>query len=174
MNRLTRRERILIYIIVGVLFVVGNLTLLTSLKNRHIRLKADLAQKRTEIQAMKVILAESDQWTARQKWLTANQPRLTNPEQTRVQLLEQIKEVARAHEVLLESPELGDLEVQSAYRSVSVQVTTKGSWASTVQFLHAMQQPDRFIVFETANIQIDPGNASRMSCKFKIAKWYAL
>jgi len=174
MNRITRRERILICIIVGVLFVLGNLALLTSLKNRHIRLQADLAQKRTEIKAMKVILAESDQWAARQAWLTANQPRLTNPEQTRVQLLEQIKEAARANEVLLESPELGDLEVQSAYRSVSVQITTKSSWANVVKFLHTMQQPDRFIVFETANIQIDPGNATRMSCKFKIAKWYAL
>ena len=174
MNRLTRRERILIYIIAGVLLIVGNLALLASLKNRHLRLKTEVAQKRTEIQAMKVILAESDQWTARQAWLATHQPRLTNPEQTRVQLLEQIKEAARANEVLLESPELGNLEVQSAYRSVSVQVTAKSSWANVVKFLHTMQKPDRFIVFETANIQIDPGDASRMSCKFKIAKWYAL
>lgn len=174
MNRLTRRERILIYIVAGGLFIAGNLMLLTSLKNRHVRIKADLAQKRTEMQAMKVILAASDQAAARQAWWTANQPRLTNPEQTRVQLLEQIKEAARANEVLLESPELGNLEVQSAYRAVSVQITTKSSWANLVKFLHAMQQPDRFIVFETANIQIDPGDATRMACKFKIAKWYAL
>ena len=174
MNRLTPRERILVYIVAGVLFVVGNLALLGTLKNRHIRLKADIAQKQTEIKTMKVLLAESDQWAARQAWLDAKQPRLTNPEQTRVQLLDQIKESARASELLLESPELGDIDVRASYRSVSVQVTAKGSWASVVKFLHAMQQPDRFIVFETANFQIDPGNSSRMSCKFKIAKWYAL
>ena len=174
MNRLTPRERVLIYLVAGVLFAVGNLALLTSLKSRHLHLKTDVAQKQAEIQAMKGLLAESSQWAARQAWLTAKQPRLTNPEQTRVQLLEQIKEAARANDVLLESPELGDLEVQTAYRSVSVQVTAKSSWESVVKFLHAMQQPDRFIVFETANIQIDPGNANRMACKFKIAKWYAL
>ena len=174
MSRLTPRERILIYIIAGVLFAVGNLALLSSLKNRHLRTQADLAQKQSEIKSLKMILAESDQSRARQDWLNAKQPRLTNPEQTRVQLLEQIKEVARANEVLLESPELGDLEVQGTYRAVSVKVSTKSSWASMVKFLHAMQQPDRFIVFESANIQVDPGNATRMACNFKIAKWYAL
>ncbi len=174
MNRLTPRERFLIYLVAGVLFALCNLALLSSLKSRHLRLKGEVAQKQAEIQAMKLLLSESDQWAARQAWLSAKQPRLTNPEQTRVQLLEQIKEAARANEVLLENPELGDLEVQTAYRSVSVQVSTKSSWAGLVKFLHAMQQPDRFIVFETANIQIDPGNASRMACKFKIAKWYAL
>ncbi|MCX6968423.1 MAG: GspMb/PilO family protein [Verrucomicrobia bacterium] len=173
MNRLTSRERALIFLVAAVLFAVGNWALLTSLKNRHARLKADLVQKQAEIQSMKLLLAESEQSASRQAWLSAKQPRLTNPEQTRVQLLEQIKEAARANDVLLESPELGDLEVQGAYRSVSVQVATKSSWASLVKFLHAMQQPDRFIVFETATVQIDPGNASRMSCKFKIAKWYA-
>ena len=174
MNRLTPRERILVYIVAGVLFAVGNMALLSSLQKRQIRIKADLAQKQSEIKLMQTLLTESDPCTTRQAWLTANQPRMTNPEQSGVKLLEEIKETARANELLLESSELGNLETQAAYRAVSVQFTAKSSWPNLVKFLHAMQKPDRFIVFETANMQIDPGNATRMSCKFKIAKWYAL
>jgi len=174
MNRLTPRERLLIYLVAGVLFAVGNLALLSSLQKRHLRIQADLAQKQSEIKLMQNVLAESEPCAARQAWLSANQPRMTNPEQCGVKLLEEIKETARANEVLLESSELGNLETQAAYRSVSVQFTAKSSWPNLVKFLYAMQKPDRFIVFEAANMQVDPGNASRMACKFKIAKWYAL
>ena len=174
MNRLTPRERILIYLIAGILFLVGNLALVSSLSNRHARVKADLAAKRTEIASLKNILAGSHEGVAREAWLSSHQPKLTNPEQAGVQLLEQIKEAARANDIVLESPELGGVETQSACRSVSVQVAAKCTWGNLVKFLHAMQQPDRFVVFETANLQIDPANATRMACRFKIAKWYAL
>ena len=174
MNRLTPRERLLICIVAGVLFAVGNMLLLSSLQNRHLRLKSDLARTQSEIKLMKTVLAESETSAARQAWLAANQPKMNNPEQSGVKLLDEIKETARANDVLLESSELGNLEVQPAYRSVAVQFTAKSSWAGMVKFLHEMQKPERFIVFEAANIQLDPGNASRMACKFKIAKWYAL
>jgi len=173
MSRLTSRERLLIAIVAGTIFLLGNMTLLSSLAGRHARLQADLAAKRSEIQSLKRLLAGSEPGAGHEAWLAANQPKLTNPEQAGVQLLEQIKEAARANEVLLESPELGGIEVKPTCRSVSVQVSARGSWANTVKFLHALQQPGRFIVFETANLQIDSGNAARMLCRYKIAKWYA-
>ena len=173
MKRLTPRERFLVALVAGILFALGNVALVNWLYNRNISLRADLAGRSNEIKSMKALLATRDQWAAREAWLNATQPKLTNPEQAGVQLLDQVKEAARANNVLLESPELGSIKTEAACRTVSVQVSTKSSWESLVKFLHTMQQPDQFIVFETANLQIDPGNAGRMACKFKIAKWYA-
>ena len=164
MPRLTPRERFLLIVFSGAL----------SLTHRHARLQADLVAKRAEIQSMQTLLAGADEWDGREIWLNTKQPKLTNPEQAGVQLLDQIKEIARTHEVALESPELGSVESQPFSRSVSVQFTAKCSWANLVKFLHAMQAPERFIVFDTATLQVDPSNASRMVCRFKIAKWYAL
>lgn len=174
MNRLTSRERILLVLVLGVLFVLGNMSLFSWLSGKNAKIRTEFASKRSELKSMKVILEGGQLWAEREAWLNANQPKLTSPEQAGVQLLDQIKEVARANDVLLESPELGGLEVQSACRSVSVQVATKSTWPNLVKFLHSMQQPGRFIVFESANLQIDPSNATRMACRFKIAKWYAL
>ena len=174
MNRLTPRERFLLAAVIGVLFVLGNGMLLKWLSNRNAGLKADLAAKGVEVKSMKALLAGSDQWAARDAWLTAVQPKLTNPQQAGVQLFDQVKEAARAYDVTLDNPVLGGVEAAPSCRSVSVQVSTKSSWENLVKFLHAMQQPDQFIVFETATLQIDPGNATRMACQFKIAKWYAL
>jgi len=174
MNRLTQRERLLLATVAVLLFGLGNLLLVSWMMGRNAGIQSDLRAKRSEIASMKAILAERDQWTARDAWLDAHQPKLKNPEQAGVLLLDEIKEVARANDVLLESPELGGVEAQSACRSVTIQVATKSSWPGLVKFLHALQQPDRFIVFESANLRIDPSNPARMACRFKIAKWYAL
>ena len=47
------------------------------------------------------------------------------------------------------------------------------SYAELRDFLHAMQAPDRFIVFESANVQIDKDDKTQMHGKFRIAKWFA-
>lgn len=173
MNRLTSRERLLVVLFGGTLFVLGNLMLFSSMTKRHARLTGDLVAKRSEIQSLKRLLSGGESGVERDAWLTANQPKLTNPGQAGVQLLEQIKEAARANEVLLDNQELGSVETKPVGRTVSVQVGAKGSWTNTLKFMQALQQPDHFIVFENASLQVDPGNASRMACRFKISKWYA-
>ncbi|MDD5350824.1 MAG: GspMb/PilO family protein [Chthoniobacteraceae bacterium] len=173
MNRLNTRERFLIYFLAGALFLLGNWAMLGSLVNRQARLKADLAAKRSEVHSLRSLVAGNAEALTRDAWLSGVQPKLTNPGQAGVQLLDQIKETARANEVLLENPELGSVETQPACRAVSVQLTAKTSWSSLVRFLHALQTPERFIVCESATLQVDPADAKRMTCRLKIAKWYA-
>jgi hypothetical protein len=174
MSRLTQRERYLLAGVALLLFVLGNAFLLSWMTARNAAIQSDLRAKRSQIESMKSILAESDRWAARAAWVDSHQPKLNHPDQAGVLLLNEVKEVARANDVLLESPELGGVEMQPGCRSVSVQVATKSSWPGLIKFMHALQQPDRFIVFESANLRIDPGNPARMACRFKIAKWYAL
>ena len=174
MNRLTSRERLLICFLGGATFLFGNLLLFDALAQRHARLRADVAAKRAEIKSMQALTMEAEAWAGREEWLRLHQPKLTNPEQAGVQLLEETKEIARANEVLLESPELGGVEAQPFCRQVSVSFNAKCTWPNLVKFLHGLQTPERFVVLETATLQVDPSNASRMSCRFKIAKCYAL
>jgi len=174
MNRLNSRERFLIYFLSGALFLLGNWMVFGSLARRNVGLQADLAAKRSEIKSMQALVTGAEEEARREAWLNATQPKLTNPEQAGVELLAQVKELARANEVLLESPELGRVETQPACRSVSVQLSAKGSWGNLVKFLHAVQTPESFIVFDSATLQVDPSNAKRMACQLKIAKWYAL
>ncbi len=173
MNRLNSRERILVCLLAGALFILGNWSLLGSFAHRMAAVKADIAAKRSEIRSMQALVAESEGAAARDAWLTSAQPKLGNPEQAGVQLLDQIKETARANEVLLENPELGKLDAQADYQSVSVQLTAKATWSGLVKFLHGLQSPERFIVLENVSLRVDPADAKRMNCRCKIAQWYA-
>jgi hypothetical protein len=42
-----------------------------------------------------------------------------------------------------------------------------------VRFLHDVQQPEGFVVFESVNLQIEPSDPTMMRGKFKIARWFA-
>ena len=122
---------------------------------------------------MKDLLAGSASWAGRETWLARHLPPLENPGQAGVQLLEQLKASARSCHVTLENPELGGVEAGSVFQSASVNVAARSSWEDLIRFLHTVQQPGRFIVFDEANFQVDPSNPGRMLCRFKIAQWYA-
>lgn len=173
MNRISARERLMLGIVLGIFFVLANLAVLSSLKKKHAQISADIAARKTEVASLKSVLADRENWAKRDAWLSATQPKLANPDQAGVALLEEVKQTAKAGNVLLESPELGALESQPAYRSVAVLVQTKSSWEALIGFLNSLQQPDKFIVFESADLRIDPGDPTQMRGRFRIAKWYA-
>jgi len=54
-----------------------------------------------------------------------------------------------------------------------VMVDTHSSWPDLIGFLYAVQKPDQFIVCESANLQVDPADQTKMLGHFKIARWYA-
>jgi hypothetical protein len=172
MNRFSSRERWLAAMLCGALFLVGNGTLVSGLMRRHVRLQAELAARGGELRSMRGLLADSAASAERDAWLQASLPPLENPDQAGVQLLEQLNALARAGAVTLEAPELGGVESRGAFRSVTVRVSVRCGWENLIRFLHAVQQPGRFIVFEEASLQADPAAPGRMACRFKIAQWY--
>ena len=42
-----------------------------------------------------------------------------------------------------------------------------------VRFVHAVQQPDEFTVFQSANLSTDGKDKTTIKANFRIAKWYA-
>ena len=173
MNRLSKREQIMVAAVLGIVFILANLAMLSSLAERRTRLATDLSSKQTLLRSLKAVLADRELGAKRDEWLTAKQPKLGNRDQAGVALLEKVRQSAKANEVLLESPEIGSIEAQPNYQSVSVIIQTKSTWGALVKFLNALQQPEEFVVFETANLQSDSADTAQIRGRFRIAKWYA-
>lgn len=171
--KLSGREKILAGIVLGAVFLVLNLVIIRALVAKQALLRTELASRGRDLQTMKLLLSERDLWTKRAAWLSARQPPLTNESGAGVQLLEQIRVIAREKLVTLENPAFGTNNKTKWYRSVSVNVETKGSLGALVHFLDALQQPDQFIVLESADFAIDSADKSQMHGTFRIARWYA-
>lgn len=171
MKQLTRSERTLALIVGVVAFILLNLLLVSHFVKRQTQLRADLLSKTAQLKALQVLFSEQSRWAARDSWVTQNQPKLANESGAGVQLLDQIKQIAKSNDVLIENPGWGAPEKSQYYRSVPVNIETKSSWPSLIAFLRSVQQPDQFLVFENANVQIDPGDPAMMRGKFKVARW---
>ena len=111
-------------------------------------------------------------WEKREAWLKKQQPTLQGPGEAST-LLKQVKDAASKHNLLVENPSLGGVDPTPTHQSTFVSIETKSPWQPLVRFLHEVQQPESFIVFETVNLQIDPSDPTMMRGKFKIARWFA-
>ncbi len=171
-QRLNPRERILSLVVAGALFLLINLYLWSSLLGQLDKTRARLTERKAMRQQQTVFLKERDMWEQRDAWLKKHQPALKSPEEASV-LLDQVKQIASKHNVLLENPQIGSGDSSPNHQAVFAAVETKSPWPPLVHFLYEMQKPDSFVVFESVNLAIDSADPTTMRGKFKIARWFA-
>ncbi|MFN2475576.1 MAG: hypothetical protein ABR526_04460 [Chthoniobacterales bacterium] len=171
-QRLNRRERVLLVAIGGVIFLLLNLVIWSTLTGMAARARAEMAERKATRMQQKIFLKEQSMWAQRDEWLKKNQPTLKSPVEASA-LLDQIKQVAGKENMVIENPAIGSGDSTPNYQAVFASVETKSPWPPLVHFLYEVQQPESFVVFESVNLQIDPSDPTMMKGKFKIARWFA-
>lgn len=169
---LSAREKTLATIVGAVVFVFVNIMAIDWCWKTVSRLRAGIASKSKQLQMVRTLAGDLAFWEKRDAWLQASQPQLANADTAGVELLNQVKELAKKHGVLLEKPEIHLPERRPDYVSISVEVETKSAWKPLIDFLHELQRPDRFIALESTNLKIDPADPTQMRGRFRIARWY--
>lgn len=172
-RHLSTREKQLALVVGTVVFLFGSYLLIETLWKTTNRLRSDIASKTKQLNLSRSLISDLAFWEQRDAWLRAKQPHLENPDTAGVQLLNQIKDLAKKHSVLLENPAIRLPDRQANYTSISVEVETKSAWKPLISFLHELQSPEQFIAVETANLKIDAADPTQMRGRFRIARWYA-
>jgi len=170
---LSSREKILAIVVAAIVGIGGTLILVQSYTGQRTALTVKIASQKKQLRSMHEMLAQSGTWAQRDQWLDAKQPKLENPDTAGVQLLDSVLELARKHEVLPENPTIRTPESRPNCISVEVEIETKSPWSPLVEFLQELQAPEKFIAIESANLKIDPADATQVRGHFKIARWYA-
>ncbi len=171
-QRMNQRERVLALVVGGVLFLVLNLLIWSSLVGMLGRSRANLAERQATRAQQTVFLRERKTWEQRDEWLKKHQPVLKSPVEAST-LLDQLKQVAGKHNVLIENPAIGSGDSTPNHQAVFASIETKSPWPPLVHFLYDVQQPESFVVFESVSLAIDSTDPTMMRGKFKIARWFA-
>jgi hypothetical protein len=171
-ERMNRRERVLSWAIAGTLFVLLNLLILSWIFGALSRARNELAARKATLAGQALYVKEHDLWMKRDEWIRQHQPALKNPAEASA-LLEQLKQAAGKHNILIENPAIGSGETTPFHQTVFASIETKSPWPPLVHFLYDVQQPDAFVVFENVNLAIDGSDPTMMRGKFKIARWFA-
>lgn len=171
-QRMTERERRLALIVAGALFLLINLLIWSKLFSILGNARAELALQKSTREEQSIYIKEKDVWARRDQWLKQHQPTLKGAEEAST-LLDQVKEIAGKHNVLIEKPAIGAGDSTPDHQSVFASFETKSPWSPLVHFLFDVQQPESFVVFESVQLQIDSTDPTMMRGKFKIARWFA-
>ena len=171
-ERMNTRERVLSWIVAGALIVLLNFLILSWLFGALGRARIELAGRKSARTEQALYIKERDLWTKRDQWIQQHQPILKDPAEAST-LLDQLKQIAGKHSVLIENPAIGAGETTPYHQTVFASIETKSQWPPLVHFLYDVQQPDAFVVFETVNLAIDSNDPTMMRGKFKIARWFA-
>ena len=171
-EKMNRRERLLSASVAGVLLLLLNLFIWSWLFGMADRARTELAAQRAARKQQSVYLKEKNLWAKRDQWLQQKQPSLKNAAEAST-FLDQLKQIAGKHNILIENPAIGSGETTPTHQAVFASIETKSPWPPLVHFLYDAQQPDAFVVFDSVNLIIDSGDSTMMRGKFKIAKWFA-
>ena len=171
-QRMNPRERILSLVVAAALLLLINLFIWSSLLASLRQAQRDAAAQRAVRAQQVVFLRERKMWEKRDEWLKKLQPALKSPVEAST-LLDQVKQVASKHNILIENPAIGSGDSNPNYQAVFASIETKSPWPPLVQFLYDVQQPESFVVFESVNLAIDPADPTMMRGKLKIARWFA-
>ena len=171
-QRMNKRERVLASIVAAVVFITVNLFIWSSLSAAITKAREDYEERKGTRAAQIVYAKERDLWTKRDVWMKQHQPVLKSAGEASI-LLDQVKQIAAKHKILIENPAIGTSDSTPTHQAVFASIETKSAWPPLVHFLYEVQQPEKFVVFENVNLAIDSSDATVMRGKFKIARWFA-
>ncbi len=171
-ERMNPRERVLAWIVAGIVVVLFNLVILSWLFGALGRARTDLAVRKAARAEQAIYVKERDLWIKRDQWIQQHQPMLKDPAEASI-LLDQLKQVAAKYDVLIQNPAIGSGETTPNHQTVFASIETKSPWPPLVHFLYDVQQPDAFVVFENVTLAIDNSDPTMMRGKFNIARWFA-
>ncbi len=169
--RMNPRERRLALIVAGALFLLINLIVWSKLFDILGNARAELALQKSTREEQRIFIKDKDLWASRDKWIKEHQPTLKSAVEAST-LLDQVKDVAGKHNVLIEHPAIGAGDSTQDHQAVFASFETKSPWPPLVRLLYDIQQPESFVVFESVQLQIDNADPTMMRGRFKIARWF--
>jgi hypothetical protein len=171
-QRLNKRERFLSAAVAGVIFLLLNWYIWGKLLGGLDQARRDLAVRQDTRKVQDVFIRERSLWDKRAQWLKEHQPALKGPGEAST-LLDQIKQIAGKHNVVIENPAIGTSDATPDRQAVFASFEVKSPWPPLVRFLYDVQQPESFVVFESFTLSIDPADPTMMRGKMKLARWFA-
>ena len=172
-DKMNRRERLMLGAVVSLLVVVASIFMVNAFIANRAEFRDRLSATKAKIDLLKKRESERDLWAKRDAWLTQNLPKLGDADVANKALRESVLNIARQHSVILEAPAPGIPSQQPNRTSLSIRLEAKGTWADMFEFLRELQGPDRFIAFEGCELKVNREDKTLFSASLNVAQWSA-
>ena len=170
-RKITKRERSLLIIFFGAIFLMFNLFGVTFLLHRQSDLQSHLTDLKNQRQEARSWLAEKDMWLQREAWLDKTQPKLQSVGESNAAMLQVLQNSARKHDITIMEQGFGDPVTQTYYKEISVKLKISGSLEAITRWLVELQQPANFQAIPAFSMKSD-SDATKIICELTVARWF--
>ena len=168
---MSKREKILSWIVGGTFFFILNLFAIKFLKDNHSALQLTRAKIEGEINGFKLQEDNRDLWAKRDAWLTESLKPIGDSDVANRQLIEAIQNLSKKHTVTLESPQPGVPNRQPLYTALSIKLEAKAPWTQMYDFVMELQAPGQFLSAEV-DLKVDPADKTQLRATLTVSKWF--
>lgn len=168
---MSKREKILSWIVGGAFFFILNMFAIKFLKDNHSTLQLTRAKIEGEINGFKLQEANRELWDQRDKWLNESLKPMGDADVAGRQLREALENLAKKHTVTIESPQPGFPNKQPLYTALSFKMEAKAAWTQMFDFIKELQAPGQFLSAE-ADLKVDPTDKTQLRATLTVSKWF--
>ncbi len=177
MRALTVREKWLLGLCLGVIFVVGNAFAARSVLKVLRGSDAKIATLRSTLADHEMWVEETPKAAARDAWLAETMPPLGGASMGKLQgeLIQSLQDDLFERKLRIERQSLQDIVNSAFYTEVSVRLEVKGAESAVLEWLTTLQGPEKFQVIKSLELELDNRSKEiepQAECEITIARWY--
>jgi hypothetical protein len=169
--QLTKNEKVLLWLLIAVVFGIGNYLGYGWLAKKQSDLHLTYLQLQADQAEAKVDLQETDLWKQRMDWTSQHEPTLGDEGDAKAQVLENVLRGARDNKLEVMEQSLNDVQHGAGSARVNVTVKVKGSMEGLCKWLTDLEKPDQFYAISSFSLKADQDQKS-MVCALQFARYF--
>tara|TARA_R110002096_G_scaffold196404_9_gene379275 strand:- start:1420 stop:2016 length:597 start_codon:yes stop_codon:yes gene_type:complete len=175
MQALKTREKILLGICVGTIFLIANGFVARSIVSKLGGGSGKIRVLENELADYEMWLDDAPKAESREKWMQGVMPRLSSTlGKEQGDLLQELQDELLDRKLKIEQQSLQDIVYENFYTEVAVRLTIRGEEAVVTEWLTTLQSPEKFQVIKSLELKIDLKSKEpepQAICQITIARW---
>ena len=175
MPQLKNREKRLLYMLGGILLILGNYLLWEKLFHTKKQIEEDRKNLKFQIIETEIWMKQRDEANSKKEWIQNNQPTLTvSPGEASSSLLELATKTATEHKLAISKNDLGKTVSTAIYEEVSVNLVLTGPMEAIIKWAHNIYSPEEFRLFKNFDLGVEKTQKVKgtMELKVTVAQWF--
>ena len=175
MRSLKKRERTLLWLCLGTLFIAGNMLGANFVLKRIQTARKDVIELENQVKQYENAELRREEAERRMAYLDEHLPELEGAGKTKGLILEEIQNVIRDKRWQPGKQSLEEDRSTDHYQEVSVSVSFSGDLMEIMQWLVTLQKKDQFYVIKYLELELDKKSEEKepqARCNLKLGRWF--
>lgn len=172
---LNKREKRLLALCIGAIFLVGNILLFREFNIRRKAMVSSLEDMEQRAAINNGLISDRPFWEKRLAWLDTHMPYTDSAGRSQGQLLEDLQNASLDNELKIISQTLLEPLALDHCNEVAVSLRIRGDQDKMMRLLLMLQSPEQFTAIKAFDLQLDTRareKTPQAECNLTVARWF--